>query len=103
MPFPGVSSGFYLGKGELSGVCKKEGEGEGIWTAWWGTGASIFRSLKNQPSPGFRTQLQMLEFWFKGVRWASTGYVVCFVPNALPRKVCLSDFFDVSQHGCTLL
>lgn len=37
--------------------------------AWWGTGASIFRPLKNQPSPGFRTQLQMLELWMKGDKW----------------------------------
>lgn len=30
MAFPGVSSGFYLGKGELTAVGKKEGEREGI-------------------------------------------------------------------------
>lgn len=34
--------------------------------AWWGTGASIFRPLKNQPSPGFRAQLQMLKLWMRG-------------------------------------
>lgn len=37
--------------------------------AWWGTGASIFRPLKNQPSPGFGTQLQMFKLWMKEEKW----------------------------------
>ena len=33
---------------------------------WWGTGASIFRSLKNRPSPRFRTQRQTHTLWMEG-------------------------------------
>ena len=56
-----------FGEWRSQGCLQEEGEREmssGI--ASWGTGASIFRPLKNQPSPGFRTQLQMLKLWLKG-------------------------------------
>lgn len=84
-----------FGEWRSQGCLQEEGEREmasGI--ASWGKGTSIFRPLKNQPSPGFRTRLQMLKLWLKrGETGVDTGYGVCLVPNALLlRKVCWSDF-----------
>ena len=51
-----------LFEGRRSPGCLREG-GEretASRIAWWGAEASIFRPLKNQPSPGFGTQLQQV-------------------------------------------
>lgn len=45
--------------------------------AWWGTGASIFRPLKNQPSPGFRTQLQTVDEREKWGQILAMGSALC--------------------------
>lgn len=59
-----------FGEGRSPGCLREEGEREmASRIAWWGTGASIFRPVKNWQSPGLGTQLQMFKLWMKEEKW----------------------------------
>ena len=87
-----------LFEGRRSPGCLREG-GEretASRIAWWGAEASIFRPLKNQPSPGFGTQLQKLRLWMKEEKW---GQILCGLPGAksfeTERFACLTYFLHL--------
>lgn len=83
-----------FGEQRSHGCLPEEGEREmAPGVASWGTGASIFRPLKNQPSPGFRTQLQMFKLWMKGEKQGQIldiWFALCQVLGGGERFACLT-------------
>ena len=85
-----------LFEGRRSPGCLREG-GEretASRIAWWGAEASIFRPLKNQPSPGFGTQLQKLRLWMKEEKWGQRRNLrSALCQEFWDRTICLPDLF----------
>lgn len=83
-----------FGEQKSHGCLPEEREREAApGTASWGTGASIFRPLKNQPSPGFRTQLQTFKLWMKGEKWGQKldiWLALCQMLGGGERFACLT-------------
>lgn len=87
MAFPGISSWFYLGKGDLLGVCEKKGSGKWLLELLGGEQEPLFLGLwKIGRALDWGHSCKCLNSDERGEMGANAGSVVCFVPNALRLK-----------------
>lgn len=101
MAFPGISSWFYLGNGDLKGVCKKKGRGK--WLLEWlrGEQESLFLGLwKISQGPDLGHSCKCSNCGWKGRNrgrsWVcGLSCATCFETE----KGLLVWLFNLSQHG----
>lgn len=105
MAFPRISSWFYLGKGDLMGVCKKLGRGKWLLELLGGEQEPLFLGLwRISQALDLGHSCKCLNYGWKGINGGK--YWICGLLCAKcfeTEKGLLVWLFGVSQHGYTFL